>query len=80
MKYLKLMIFDMGNGNEIRFKLISRWLFICSSVSSKEGMCSKIEKYNPNAIILDFNLYEMIGGIEVARNISDRYEIPVWYE
>ena len=40
----------------------------------------EIEKLKPDPVIIDMNLYDAIGGVEIKRKIEDRFDIPVWYE
>ncbi len=49
-------------------------------IPSNERILPEIEKLKPGAVILDFALYDKIGGIETVRTINYRFEIPVWYE
>ena len=66
--------------NKLKCRFISKWFKIDSYVSDTEGLIPEIEKLKPDVVILDFNLYKKIGGIEIMHTISDRFDIPVWYE
>ncbi len=37
----------------------------------------EIEKLKPDAVILDMNLSEKIGGIETKRKIESQFDLPV---
>ena len=75
-----LMMLDGGNDHFIRCRFISEWFKIDSYVHTNEGLLSEIEKNRPDGVVLDINLFKRIGGIETARKISDRFDIPVWFE
>ena len=76
---LKLMVLDEGTDKNIRCRFISEWCKIESYVP-REMLLSEIEKVDPDAVILDINLFESIGGLETKWKISDQFDIPVWYE
>ena len=80
MSGLKMMMFDEGAGQEIRCRFISEWFKLDSYVSDKEGLIPEIKKLKPNAVILDMNLFDKIGGIETKRKIEGRFDFPIWYE
>ena len=77
-KDLKLMIFENGTDKEIRYRLLSRWLLISSSVSDTEKMFYEIEKYKPDVVVINLDLYERIGGIETMQMIKDRFDVNIW--
>ena len=79
MQVLKLVMLEEGANKNIRYRFISEWCKIISYVS-KEMLLSEIEKVDPDAVILDINLFESIGGLETKWKISDQFDIPVWYE
>ena len=76
---LKLMVLDEGTDKNIRCRFISEWCKIESYVP-REMLLSEIEKVDPDAVILDINLFESIGGLETKRKIESQFEIPVWHE
>ena len=80
MQELKLMIFSGGSDNEIKCGLASRYFKRISSIPSKKEIIPEIEKYKPDFVVLKMNLFKRIHGLEVKRKISDRFDIPVWYE
>ena len=41
---------------------------------------SYLIKEKSDAVILDMNLYNTIGGVEIKRKIESQFDIPVWYE
>ena len=80
MRKIKLMMFDEGTDGSIRCSFISKGFKRISFVSSKDGIEREIKKLNPDAVVLNMDLYNRVDGIETAKQISDRFNIPVWYE
>ena len=76
----KLVRVEGGNGGDIVLRFISKWSKVDSVVSSKEELILEIEKLRPDAVILDMNLFDTIGGVEIKRKLEDQFDIPVWYE
>ena len=76
---LKLIIFGNGSNGSIRSGLSSRY-FKKISLIPKEDIVPEIEKLKPDVVVIDLDLYDLIGGIETMHMISDRFDIPVWYE
>ena len=76
----KLVRAEGGNGGDIVLRFISKWSKVDSAVASIEDLISEIERLKPDAVILDVNLYDTVGGVEIKRKLEDRFEIPVWYE
>jgi len=76
----KLVRDEGGNGGDIVLRFISKWSKVDSAVASIEDLISEIERLKPDAVILDVNLYDTIGGVEIKRKLEDRFEILVWYE
>ena len=66
--------------NKLRCRFISKWFKIDSYVSDTEGPIPELEKLNPDAVILEMDLFDRIGGIETKRKVESQFEIPVWYE
>ena len=80
MQGIKLMMFDERADGSIRCSFISKGFKRISFVLSKEDIELEIKKLNPDAVVMNMDLYKRIGGIETAQKISDRFKIPVWYE
>ena len=78
MPVTSIMMLD-GGSDRIRCRFICNWLRVESYVSSKEGMLSKIERLNPDVVVMDLDLYERIDGIETSRQIRNRFDVPVMY-
>ena len=79
MSGLSMMMFDNGNGRGIRCRFISEWCKVESFVPDTERLLSEIEKNNPGVVLMDMNLYAEIDGIETARTIRSKFNIPVLY-
>ncbi len=79
MEGLKIMLFDEGPDHKIRYRFISDWFKIDSSMSSKEQILSEIERNCPDIVLLDPDLYTKIDGIETSRKICNRFDVPVVY-
>lgn len=59
-------------------KLLELWGYeICDQASSGEDAIDKAEKEKPNVIVMDINLNGEINGIEAARQIKNRFGIPI---
>ena len=80
MQETKLMMVDEGTDGSIRCSFISKGFKRISFVSSKEDIELEIKRLNPDAVVLNMDLYNRIDGIETAQKISERFKIPVWYE
>ena len=78
MPVTSIMMLD-GESDRIRCRFICNWLRVESYVSSKEGMLSKIERLNPDVVVMDLDLYERIDGIETSRQIRNQFDVPVMY-
>lgn len=77
MEELTMMLFEKGLENNIRCRTINGWFKMDSYVSSTEKLLSEIEKVKPDVVVMDFELYEKIDGIETARRIRSRFDVPV---
>jgi hypothetical protein len=76
---IKLMTLSEGVNRGIKCGLASRY-FKKISLIPKEDIVPEIEKLKPDVVVIDLDLYDLIGGIETMHMISDRFDIPVWYE
>jgi hypothetical protein len=79
MEGLKIMMFDEGADHRIRYRFISEWFKIDSSISAKEQIFSEIERNCPDVVLLDPDLYTKIDVIETAKKIRTKFDIPVTY-
>jgi two-component SAPR family response regulator len=79
MEGLKIMMFDEGSDHKIRYRFISEWFRIDSSMSAKEQILSEIERNCPDVVLLDPDLYNKIDVIETAKKIRSQFDIPVSY-
>ena len=77
---ITLMTLSEGADKEIKCGLASRYFKRFSCIPSKKDIVPEIEKYKPDVVVIDLDLYDRIGGIETMHMISDRFDIPVWYE
>ena len=77
---IKLMTLSEGADKEIKCGLASRYFKRICRIPSKEDIVPEIEKLKPDVVVIDLDLYDRIGGIETMHMISDRFDIPVWYE
>ena len=77
---IKLMTLSEGADKEIKCGLASRYFKRISRIPSKEMIIPEIEKFKPDVVVIDLDLYDRIGGIDTMHTISDRFDIPVWYE
>ena len=75
----KIMMFDEGSDHKIRYRFISEWFSIDSSMSAKEQIILEIERNCPDIILLNSDLYNKIDVIETAQNIRSLFDIPVTY-
>jgi chemotaxis response regulator CheB len=78
---LKIMMFNEGSDHKIRFRFVSEWFEMDSSLSVKEQeqILSEIERNCPDVVILDPDLYNKIDVIETAQKIRSQFDIPVSY-
>lgn len=74
------MMLAKGADKEIKCGLASRYFKRISRIPSKEMIIPEIERFKPDVVVLDMSLFERIGGIRTMHIISDRFDIPVWYE
>jgi two-component SAPR family response regulator len=79
MEGLKIMMFDEGADHKIRYRFISKWFKVDSSISAKEQIFSEIEKNCPDVVLLDPDLYTKIDVLETAKKIRTKFDIPVTY-
>jgi hypothetical protein len=77
---LKLMMVDEGSDQKIRSRFISNWFKIESYFSNKGMLISQIEMIDPDVVLIDLDVYDLIGGIEMMNMIRDRFEVNTWYE
>ena len=73
----KIMVFAEGSDHKIRYRFISEWSKIDSSMSAKEQIIWEIERNCPDVVLLDPDLYKKIDVIETAQNIRSQFDIPV---
>jgi chemotaxis response regulator CheB len=48
-------------------------------VCSNSRLFSKIEKTHPDVVVMDFDLYAKIDGIETSRKIKSQFYAPAMY-
>jgi len=77
MEGLKIMMFDEGSDHKIRYRFISEWFRIDSSMSAKEQIIWEIERNCPDVVLLNSDLYNKIDVLETAQNIRSQFDIPV---
>ena len=77
---IKLMTLSEGADKEIKCGLASRYFKRICRIPSKEDIIPEIERFKPDVVVLDLGLYDRVGGLETMHMISDRFDIPVWYE
>jgi two-component SAPR family response regulator len=77
---LKLARLEHGTDGDILIRFISKWRKVDYQVSSIGEAILEIERLKPDAVILNMNLYDGVGGVEVKRKIESQFDIPVWYE
>ena len=77
---IKLMMLAEGVDKTIQCGIASRYFKRFSRIPSKEMIMPEIEKYKPDVVVINLDLHDRIGGIETIHKISDRFDIPVWYE
>jgi len=75
----KMMVFQEGSDHKIRYRFISEWFKIDSSMSAKEQIIWEIERKCPDVVLLDPDLYNKIDVIETAQKIRSQFDIPVTY-
>jgi len=80
MEGLKIMMFDEGVDHKIRYRFISEWFKVESSVSAKEQIFSEIERNCPDIVLLDPDLFTKIDVIDTAKKIRSQFSIPVAYD
>jgi two-component SAPR family response regulator len=73
----KIMMFDGGSDHKIRYRFVSEWFKIDSSMSAKEQIILEIERNYPDIVLLNSDLYNKIDVIETAQNIRSLFDIPV---
>jgi len=66
-------------AEDIRMNLHSLGYNILGVVSSGEDAIEKVEKNNPDLVLMDINLKGIMDGIEAADQIRSRFDIPVVY-
>jgi hypothetical protein len=54
----KIIVFDGGSDHKIRYRFVSEWFRIDSSMSAKEQIIWEIERNCPDAVLLDPDLYK----------------------
>jgi DNA-binding response OmpR family regulator len=79
MSELSLMRFDEGYDRKIRCRFVSEGFEIDSYLPGKEMLMAEIEKNRPDIIIIGLDLYGRIDGIEISRQIRNRFGVPVMY-
>ena len=80
MEGLKMMSIEAGHELGIKCRFISKWFKIDTYVPDKERLLSEIKRNKPDVVYIDPDLYSEIDGIETARTIRHRFNIPVMYE
>ena len=70
-------MFDEGSDHKIRYRFISEWFRIDSSMSAKEQIIWEIERNCPDVVLLNSDLYNKIDVLETAQNIRSLFDIPV---
>ena len=69
---LKLMMVERGTGQKIRCRFISNWCKIESYVYNKGMLLLEIGKVDPDVVVIDLEVYDRIGGMEIMDAIWDR--------
>ena len=80
MEGLKVMLFEAGHEMGIKFSFISQWFKIESYVPDKKRLLFEIQRNRPDVVLIDADVYAEIDGINTARVIRHRLNIPVLYE
>ena len=76
---LKMILFDEGTENNMRYRFISEWYKMDSYIYTKEKLLSEIEKNRPDVVVMDLDLYAKIDGIETSKKIRNQFDVPVIY-
>ena len=50
-----------------------------SYIQTTEKLLSKIEKTNPDVVVMDLDLYAKIDGIETSIKTRSQFDVPVIY-
>lgn len=79
MPVTSVMIFDVGFDRGIRCRYFSEWLKVDYYVSTKDKLLAEIERYMPDVVVIDLDVYAKIDGIETSRKIRSRFDVPVIY-
>jgi CheY-like chemotaxis protein len=66
-------------ANQIQRELGRMGYHVCSLATSGREAITIAESERPDLVIMDIMLSEKMDGIETARHISSRYQIPVIY-
>ena len=74
-----VMCLEMGTGQGIRCRVVSEWFKVGSYVYTKEKLFSEIGRNKPDVVVMDFDLYAKMDGIETSRKIRNRFDVPVVY-
>ena len=76
---IRLMMLAEGADKEIKCGLASRYFKRISRIPSKEMIIPEIEKFKPDVVMMDLDLYEKMDGIETSRIIRNKFHVPVIY-
>ncbi len=66
-------------AKDIETSLENMGYLVCAIVPSGEEAIAKVEKEKPDLVLMDIILKGQIDGIETARRIISRFEIPIVY-
>ena len=66
-------------AEEIRSRLKNKGYAVSGIVHTGEAAIQKAEELHPDLVLMDIRLKGEMGGIEAARKIQERFNIPVVY-
>ena len=66
-------------ADSIQHILIRDGYSVCDVVTSGEEAIAKVEQMSPDLVLMDIIIKGHMDGIEVAKQIYDRFNIPVIY-
>ena len=70
---------EIITADDIRESLLDMGYSVLDIVSSGEEAIEKLEKYNPDLVLMDIMLEGAMDGIETANHIRSHFNIPVVY-
>ena len=78
-KLLKFVRLKYGTDGDILIRFISKYGKVDIHVSCIKDLLSEIKKLNPDAVEIDMDLYDRIGGIDTLNLIRDQLDVNAWF-